>query len=74
MKVSGLVLVVALLSLAVLAMSRKPMATRYDKFKVYKAFIKDNKQLEEFKKLHQYMEVRLHPTSNESSSITFRLY
>ncbi|KAM8714438.1 hypothetical protein ACLKA7_014551 [Drosophila subpalustris] len=57
MKVS--VVVVALLSLVLLAMSRKPMATRYDNFKVYKAFIEDNEQLDEFKKIHQHMEIHM---------------
>lgn len=54
------VLVLALASLAALATlatTRKPMAARYDNFRVYKAFVKDNEQLEEFKKIHQRLQV-----------------
>ncbi|XP_060658299.1 zinc carboxypeptidase [Drosophila nasuta] len=57
MKVS--VLVVALLSLVVLATARKQMATRYDNFKVYKAFIRDVEQLEEFKKIHHHIHIHM---------------
>lgn len=54
-----LVLALALTSLAALATARKPMAARYDNFRVYKAFVKDNEQLEEFKKIHQRLQVGL---------------
>lgn len=57
-----LVLALALASLATLATlttARKPMAARYDNFRVYKAFVKDNEQLEEFKKIHQRLQVGL---------------
>lgn len=50
-------LVLALLSLAALANARKPLAARYDNFKVYRAFVEDNEQLEEFKKVHQHIQV-----------------
>lgn len=66
-----LVLALALASLAALATlatARKPMAARYDNFRVYKAFVKDNEQLEEFKKIHQRLQVGLAcPPSGVSS-------
>lgn len=49
----------SLASLAALAVARKPMAARYDNFRVYKAFVKDSEQLEEFKKIHQRIQVGL---------------
>lgn len=58
-----LLLALALASLAALAVARKPMAARYDNFRVYKAFVKDNEQLEEFKKIHQRIQVGLIWTS-----------
>lgn len=50
-------LVLALISLAALASARKPLAARYDNFKVYRAYVKDSEQLEEFKKIHQHIQV-----------------
>lgn len=69
-----LVLALALVSLATLATlttARKPMAARYDNFRVYKAFVKDNEQLEEFKKIHQRLQVGLvYPRSPGGSLAT----
>ncbi|XP_023160443.2 zinc carboxypeptidase [Drosophila hydei] len=52
-------LVLALISLAALASTRKPLAARYDNFKVYRAYVKDSEQLEEFKKIHQHIQVHI---------------
>lgn len=69
-----LVLALALASLAVLAVARKPMAARYDNFRVYKASVKDNEQLEEFKKIHQRLQVCLVcPEGPNASAMSPRL-
>lgn len=68
-----LVLALALASLAALATlatARKPMAARYDNFRVYKAFVKDNEQLEEFKKIHQRLQVGLACPPSKGSRAT----
>ncbi|KRG07899.1 uncharacterized protein Dmoj_GI26563, partial [Drosophila mojavensis] len=52
-------LVFVLISLAALASARKPFAARYDNFKVYRAFVEDNEQLEEFKKIHHHLQVHI---------------
>ncbi|KAH8394680.1 hypothetical protein KR222_001663 [Zaprionus bogoriensis] len=52
-----LLLALACSALVLATFARKPMAARYDNFRVYKALVQDNEQLEEFKKIHQRVQV-----------------
>lgn len=56
--------VILLITLVAGALAAGPGMARYDSFKVYKIFIKDEQQLSQLKKFRDILPVRLNQTKN----------